>query len=102
MAKGDPPTSPVVEVFDDYVQLAVTIAVTFDNTTRALAQAVVSRDDGCQYHTIVLDVPSRPQAKRLAAPVDGAGPNTYTAAQLSKVGLSTIEDVLALQITAEP
>jgi hypothetical protein len=52
---------------------------------------------------IVFDVPSDGvKSKRLAAPVDGAGDRTYTAAQLSGQGLNTIEDCQAVQITAEP
>ena len=103
MAKGDPLLSPWVWEAGDYVGLAIRITVSFNNTTRALQNAVVHRDDGCQYHTIVFDVPSdSAKAKRLAAPADGAADKTYTANQMGKQGLNTIEDVLAVQITAEP
>lgn len=103
MAKGDPLVSPWVWEADDYVGLAIRITVNFNNSTLALQSAVVHRDTGCQYNTIVFDNPTDAQkAKLLAAPVDGAGDKTYTANQMSKQGLSTINDVLAIQITAQP
>jgi hypothetical protein len=104
MAHGDPlDVSPWVWEAGDYVGLVIRITVNFNVSTRALQSAVVHRDDGCQYHTIVLDNPSDAvKAKRLAAPADGAADNTYTAKQMSRQGLATIEDVLAVQITAEP
>lgn len=102
MAKGDLFVSPWLWQAGDYVGLLITIRVDWDNTTRALLDAVVHRDSGCQYHTIVFDVPSSPTSKRLAAPADGAADVTYTANQLKRQGLNTIDDVLALQITAEP
>jgi hypothetical protein len=101
---------PGVQVFTpwvyeslDYVGKAIRITVNFDNTTRALTNAVVHRDTGCQYRTIVFDNPSdQAKAKRLAAPNDGQGDRTYTSTQLASQGLSTIEQALAIQITAEP
>lgn len=103
MAKGDPLLSPWVVQFFDFQHLELRITVNFDNTTRALLSAVVHRDSGCQYHTIVFDVPGDGvKSKRLPAPVDGAGDRTYSAAQMASQGLSTIEQAMALQITAEP
>ena len=103
MAKGDPLVSPWQAEFSDYLQRRISIVVNFNDATRALVSAVVHRDVGCLYHTIVFDVPSDAvKAKRLAAPTDGAGDRTYTAAQMTAQGLRTIEDVLAIQITAEP
>lgn len=103
MAKGDPQLTPWVYESPDYLSRSIRITVNFNNTTRALTSAVVHRDSGCIYHTIVFDNPSDAvKAKRLAAPADGAGDRTYTAAQLASQGLNTIEDALAVQITAEP
>lgn len=103
MAKGDPLLSPWTVQFYDYLHREVRITVNFDNTTRALVNAVVHRDTGCVYTKIVFDVPSDGvKSKRLTAPIDGAGDRTYTAAQMSGQGLNTIEDCLAVQITAEP
>lgn len=87
----------------DYQGLVIRIAVSFNVSSRALQNAVIHRDSGCQYNTIVLDNPTDAvKAKRLAAPVDGAADKTYTANQMKAQGLNTIEDVLAVQITAEP
>ena len=103
MARGDPLLSPWLWAAGDYVGRQITISVAFNNSTRAIQSATVHRDDGCQYHTIVFDVPSdQVKAKRLAAPTDGAGDKTYTKAQINAQGLTVIEDILAIQITAEP
>ena len=100
---GPTQQTPYIWEDEDYVGLVIRITVNFDNTTRALSNAVVHRDSGCQYHTIILDNPNDSvNAKRLAAPADGAADKTYTANQMSKQGLHTIEDVMAIQMTAEP
>ena len=101
--RGDPLNSPYIWQDRDYNGKLISITVNFDNTTRALTSAVVHRDTGCVYTKIVFDIPSDGvKAKRLAAPVDGAGDRTYTSAQMATQGLNTITDVLAIQITAEP
>jgi hypothetical protein len=103
MAKGDPLLSPWVVGFQDYLNRVVTITVNFNDATRALTNAVIHRDSGCLFHTIVFDNPSDAvKAKRLTAPADGAGDRTYSKAQLASQGLNTIEDAMAVQITAEP
>lgn len=102
MAKGDPLLSPWVWDSRDYLGRAITITVPFNNTTRALQTATVTRDPGCMYTKIVFDVPSSGTSKRLAAPTDAQGDRTYSPGQMSGQGLNVIEDVLALQITAEP
>lgn len=103
MARGDTLVSPWAWESGDYVGLVIRITVSFNNSTRALTSAVIHRDSGCQYTKIVLDDPSDAvKAKRLPAPVDGAGDRTYSKAQMAAQGLNTIEDVLAVQITAEP
>lgn len=102
MGAGQPLVSPWVWQASDYAGLAITITVTFNNSTKALTGATVQRDTGCQYHTMVFDVPTSAQAKTLAAPADGAGPISYTARQMSKQNLNVIGDIIALQITAQP
>jgi hypothetical protein len=103
MAKGDPLLSPWVVQLFDYQQREIRITVNFNNQNRSLTNAVVHRDSGCVYTKIVFDIPSDGiKSKRLVAPVDGAGDRTYTGNQLSGQGLNTIEDCLAVQITAEP
>ena len=103
MARGDPLNSPYVWAAGDYIGRQITITVSFNNATRAIQSAIIHRDDGCMYHTIVFDVPSDGvKSKRLVAPVDGAGDRTYSKAAINAQGLTVIEDVLAVQITAEP
>lgn len=108
MSRGDPFLSPWTWQALDYVGLAINITVNFDNTTHALvavggACATIHRDSGCQYTKIVLDNPTDAvKAKRLAAPADGRPDATYTVNQLKAQGLNTIDDILAVQITAEP
>jgi hypothetical protein len=103
MAHGDPFVSPWVSEFPDYLGRVVRITTNFNDSTRAITNAVVHRDSGCLWHTVVFDNPSDAvKAKRLAAPADGAGDRTYTGAQIASQGLSTIDAAMALQITAEP
>lgn len=103
MAKGDPLLSPWLWAAGDYMGRQIAITIPFNDANRAIQSATIHRDDGCMYTKIVLDVPSdQVKAKRLAAPVDGAGDRTYTKNQINGQGLTVIEDVLAVQITAEP
>jgi hypothetical protein len=103
MAKGDPQLSPWVNEFPDYLQRKIVITVNFNNATRALTTTVIHRDTGCLWHTVVFDNPSDAvKSKRLAAPADGQGDRTYTATQIASQGLTTIDQAMALQITAEP
>lgn len=104
MAKGDPLLSPWLPgPFPDYLGRKIIVTVNFNDTTRALVSAVIHRDTGCLWHTLVFDDPTdAAKAKRLAAPIDGAGDRTYTANQLRQQGLDTIEQAMAVQVTAEP
>jgi hypothetical protein len=103
MAKGDVQLSPWVWTAGDYQGLVIRITVNFNDTTRALVNAVVHRDDGCMFTKIVFDIPSDGvKSKRLPAPLDGQGDRTYSKGQMSAQGLDTFEDVMAVQITAEP
>ena len=99
MAKGDPFLSPWFSEFADSRQRKITLSVNFDDDTRAVTSVIVRRDKGCSYKAVVL----RPRArafdnphdavKRLAAPAD---------VQADALGVTTIEQAMALQITAEP
>lgn len=103
MAHGDPIPSPWVVEFRDYLGRALAITVSFNNNNRAVQGVVIHRDPGCVYRTVVFDNPSdQARAKRLAAPIDGAGDRSYTANQMAAQGFSTIEQARAVQITAEP
>lgn len=96
-------TSPWVYEAWDYQRNAIQITVTFDATTRALQTITVFRDAACIYTKIYIGLGSdgRPDTTPRAFSVP-AGTHIFTAAQLSAVGLNTIEDILALQITAGP
>jgi hypothetical protein len=103
MAHGDPQLSPWVSEFLDNHSLLLSITVNYNDTTKALTSAVVHRDSGCLFTKVVFDNPSDGvKSKRLAAPADGAGDRTYTAAQLASQGMNTITQAMAVQITAEP
>lgn len=86
----------------DYVGLGIYISVAWNATSRALTSSTVTRDDGCQYNNILIGDPTSAAVKTLPAPADGQAPATYTAKQMSRQGLNTIDDVEALQITASP
>jgi hypothetical protein len=101
MAKGDPYPSPWMAVFNDNTGLFIRITIPFDNTTKAILDGgVIHRDPGCRWTRIVWGVPSDGAAKR--SPAVPVGDTAFTAAQvLAFSGFSTINDILALQVTAE-
>lgn len=100
MAKGDPLLSPYVCEFLDYQGLVLRITVSFNDATRALTGALVHRDPGCLFTRIVWDNPQG--ANRKPLPAVPEGDTSVTAQQIrSATGFRTIEDVLAVQITAE-
>lgn len=99
------PTQPLVSPwavsFTDTNHASLGITVRFDNDTMAITDATVTRDAGCLYRVILLGVgadgipDSTPHA--FVVPF---GTSVITAGQLSRNGLSTINDVLALSVTA--
>jgi hypothetical protein len=93
--------SPWVWEADDYQGNSIIITVTFNNSTRVLSGATVVRQAGCVYGTIFIGVGSdgtpNTAPDQFAVPV---GSTRVTANQLKRNGLTTIENVLALQITA--
>lgn len=103
MAHGGIPQTPWTPgPFADYLGRAIRITVTFNNTTRAITNAVVSRDTGCLWTKIVFDVPGDGvKSRRLNAPADGAGPRTYTGTQIANQGYSDIDALMTVQITCE-
>jgi hypothetical protein len=106
MAKGDPLLSPWVWPALDNEGEAIRITVTFDNATRAITGITVFRDPNCAYTKILIGtgadgVPDDTD-KIVTVP---SGTTVLTQQQLNQLknkGLSTIEDILALQITAAP
>ena len=103
MARGDPLVSPWLWSAPDYLERAITLTVNFNNATRALQNSTVVRDAGCLYGHVYIglgaDGTPDTTTKSFAVPV---GTTTLTANQLGNKGLNTIDDVLALQITAGP
>lgn len=95
--------SPWIYEAQDNAGLALRITVAFNNSTRALTSATVHRDAGCVYARILIgtgaDGTPDTTPRAFSVPV---GDTTFNAGQLSGVGLNTIEDILALQITAGP
>jgi hypothetical protein len=87
----------------DYQGRAIAITVPFNTSSRAQQGATLHRDTGCVYHTIVLGDPNDPtNVKQFACPADGQPDSTATAQQLRNNGLTTIDDVVAVQVTAKP
>jgi hypothetical protein len=79
------------------------ITVAFNNGNRGLTSATVHRDAGCVYARIYMGTGTdgTPDSTPRTFPVT-VGDTEFSAGQLSGVGLDTIEDILALQITAGP
>jgi hypothetical protein len=104
MGRNDPPpppTSPWTYQAVDYQNNVISISVAFDESTLALQSATVFRDPDCRYTTIYIGVGSdgSPNSTPHAIQVP-AGTRTFTANQLSAVGLDTLSDITSLQITA--
>lgn len=104
MARGDVPTSPWAWECSDYLDRHLRITVPWDDsvggTRNILSGTVVHRDPGCLWNTVTFDVPIGPNAKRLPAAPEGD--TTLTAQQIrSSTGFRTIDDLMAVQITAE-
>lgn len=96
--------SPWVWQAVDFTRVKVIrITVAFDNATRVLSGATVFRDPECLFTKVYIGVGAdgAPDSTPRAIPVP-AGSHAFTAAQMAAVGLHTIEDILAFQITAGP
>jgi hypothetical protein len=101
MAKGDPVTTPYVyDSGGDSLDRHLTCSFAFDNVSRVLSGATVHRDVGCVYVAVLI---GDPRSAPTRIPATGAIPTGDTAiskGQLNANGYTTIEDVLAKQITA--
>lgn len=105
MAKGDPLLSPWVWQARDNEGDVIQITVTFDNAARAITGIISFRDASCVYTQILigLGADGSPDTTDRVISVP-SGTRSLTPAQLAALaskGLGTIEDVLALQITAQ-
>jgi hypothetical protein len=103
---GGPAQTPYVYDAADYMDRHLTITINFNNATRALTSGTVHRDPDCMYTKILIGVggDGRPDSSPHKIDVGKLeGDRTFTANQMSAVGLDTIEDVFALgQIAAAP
>lgn len=105
MAKGDPITSPWTYEQSDIHGLVIRATFSFDNVTRELTGAVVYRDPGCLKTTVYIGVgpdgqPESTNPKNIFEIPDGS--TNINANQMRQRGFSTIEDVLATQVTCGP
>lgn len=106
-AHGDPNPpvqSPYIWESPDYQGSVIRITVQFDNGTRALTGADAYRDDACVYRKIYLGkgVDGAPDSSPHVVNV-ASGARHLNAQQLNAaLGFTTIEDFLAVQITAGP
>jgi hypothetical protein len=94
----------VINEFGDNFDRFIRITTAFNTTTRAITGITVFRDADCQWTSIFLglgpDGDPRNTDKNIDVP---AGTTVLTSQQLNRLsqrGISTIEDFLALQITA--
>lgn len=87
----------------DYLGRAITITVNFDDGTRLLSGASIDRAAGCLYSHLYIgkgvDGSPNSTTKSFTVPF---GTTNVTQAQMNSRGFTTIEDFLALQITAGP
>jgi len=97
------PTSPLTWRFPDYQDRAISLRVTFNNNTRRITGATVTRDAGCLYTTLYWDVgeDGTPDSSTRKATVP-EGTTTLGSGQITALGLRTVEDVTAANFTAGP
>lgn len=99
-ARGDVLQSPYVVRFDDYAAKAITITVNFNNATRSIINASVTRDAGCVFSKLLIGIgaDNTPDSttRKVNVP-DGttAVPKTV----FTNFGVDTIEEFQAYQIT---
>jgi hypothetical protein len=102
---GGTAVSPYVYEARDSQGYVIRGVFNFDDETRALGDLEAHRDPECAYTKIVVGVGSKDDptvegsGRKVTVP---EGDTTITATQLDNVGLTTIDDILELQITAIP
>jgi len=101
MAKGDVQQTPWIWEDADFAGNVIRITVTFDNGTRVINGCTVFRDAACVYRHMLIglggDGTPDTSPRNVNVP---AGTTVVPVNALNNQGLTTIEDVLALQITA--
>ena len=104
-ARGDQLQSPWESRFADYQNKAITIMVTFNNSTRSITGGSITRDAGCMYTKILIGLggDGSPDSTDKTFNVAGLeGTQSVGKAPFTARGFNTIEDIQALQITASP
>ena len=95
--------SPWVYTTTDAAGLTLTVTFTFDNITFTVLTITGHKDAGCAYNNFYMDTGAdgRPDSTstQLAIP---QGDALIALATLNGMGLNTITDVLAHQVTAGP
>lgn len=101
-----PPVSPYVYTARDSQGRILSATVPYDNSTRVInAPVTVHRDANCAFTKVIVDVgpDGTPDTSTKVINVAGLiGDRTFTVAQVNSIGLVTIDDILAHQITAAP
>ncbi len=94
-------SSPYTWGCTDYLGRRLTISIPFNETTRAILNGIaVHRDVGCLWSRVVWGVPTVPTSQR--SPAAPEGDSTITANQFrNATGFTTVDEILAVQITAE-
>jgi hypothetical protein len=100
MPKGETPNPYTYETTDSEERLFL-VSFPWDAGTRALEDATTTRNEGCDFTRLLLGVgpDGVPDSTPMAFDV-AEGTNPLTTATMAEVGVTTIDDVLAQQITA--
>ncbi len=104
MGVPTPATSPWTQEFGDNDDLFIRISVEFNEATRALTRITMFRDVGCRWDRILIGLGADgiPDSTDKVIRVD-EGTTVLSSTEMRRLrtaGLSTIEDIEALQITA--
>lgn len=98
--KGEPDPSPWTTRFADYRGSAIVLSVRFNEATRAILNASVTRDADCVYTTLLIGVgPTGPDSTPTQLTIE-AGPSSIGRGQFVEWGFDKIDDLQVVQITA--
>jgi hypothetical protein len=104
MGDGSGPPNPWTYNATDYVLKKISASIPWSATPDGQGNhpisgnASVHRDPGCMYTKVIIGPPALPT---FTVPVP-VGDSTFTVAQMNAIGLTLIEQVWALNITAIP
>lgn len=100
-AHGDRDPSPWTSRFADWQGSAIVLTVNFNETTRAILNAKVERDEACVYTKLLIGVGPNgsPDSTDTQLTIE-AGPSSIGRGQFVEWGFDKIEDLQNTQITA--